>query len=63
LIHFIKAGELALNAFVNGEKERKIVEALAENNSLGEVYASLNGEVSYTEIKMVIAHQAWQKKQ
>ncbi len=55
LAHYIKTKDIPLRDFVSEEKEEKIKKALKTTTSLSEVYASFNGEISYGEIRMVIA--------
>ena len=55
LAHFVGTGEIPLRNFVNKEKEEKIVKVLKTEKLLSNVFSVLNGEVSYVEIKMVIA--------
>ena len=55
LAHFIKTKEIPLRDFVSEERENKIRKVLKTATSLREIYASFKGDVSYGEIKMVIA--------
>ncbi len=55
LTHYIKTKDIPLRDFINEEKEKKIKEALKTATSLSEVYASFKGEISYGEIRMVVA--------
>lgn len=55
LSYYIEIKELPLREFIDEEKEQKIKERLEKENSLSAVYAALNGEVTYGEIRMVLA--------
>ncbi|MBR3758543.1 MAG: helix-turn-helix domain-containing protein, partial [Bacteroidaceae bacterium] len=54
LAHYISLGKLPLSEFVSGEKARRI-RALLPATSLTEVKEKLGDDVSYGEIKMVMA--------
>ncbi len=55
LTHYIKTKDIPLRNFISEEKENKIKAALKTSSSLSGVYASFKGEISYGEIRMVIA--------
>lgn len=55
LAHFIKTKEISLRDFVSQEKENKVLSAMKEESQMSAIFALLNGEVSYGEIRMVMA--------
>ncbi len=55
LAHYVAAGKIPLRNFVTAEKEEKIKKVMKTEKQLGNIFAALNGEASYPEIKMVIA--------
>lgn len=55
IAHFIKTKDIALREFVSQEKEEKILKVMKKEKQLSDIHATLNGEVSYAEIKMVMA--------
>lgn len=55
LTHYIRTKEIPLRDFVDEEIEQKVKNLLHGDSTLSTIYASLNGEVSYSEIRMVIA--------
>jgi uncharacterized protein YpbB len=55
LAHFIKTKEISLRDFVSQEKENKVLSAMKEESQMSAFFALLNGEVSYGEIRMVMA--------
>jgi hypothetical protein len=55
LAYYVKTKDIPLRDFVSEEKEEKIRKALKTNSLMSDIYASLKGEVSYGEIRMIIA--------
>lgn len=55
LSYYVKAKEIPLRDFVSEEKEEKIKALMEKETKMSDIFAALNGEVSYSEIKMVMA--------
>lgn len=57
LCHFIETGVLSVDQFVDSDKQAIIDKALAPGLSLRDLKEILADDISYGEIKAVLAHQ------
>ncbi len=57
LCHYIEKGEIDIDRLVDSEKQAAIGAVISDDRSLGQLKVELGNDVSYGEIKAVLAHR------